>query len=66
MDKEIIVQRLRDIGNLKAGDSHPEWLPMVNWAPVMSTLCRDAAELIEELDSRLYDIESAAEDRKFE
>ena len=44
-----ILRKLREVGALKFGDPIPAWLDKPNgWGGLLSALCRDAADLIEE------------------
>jgi hypothetical protein len=49
-----LVERLREVANLKVGDRMPPWMwSGNNWGPGMSELCEAAAKEIEELRARL-------------
>lgn len=47
LDPQEILRRLRDVAALKLTDEPPAWMGNNNWAPRLSALCKDAADLIE-------------------
>lgn len=47
MTRTEIVQRLRQIGALRAGDSPPDWLGPNHWGVALSELANAAAKIVE-------------------
>lgn len=66
LTRDQIMQRLRQLQNMKAGEPMPDWMqqePYDNWGEALSELMRDAANLIERLEGAVDVAYYAADDR---
>lgn len=60
MDQATMMARLRELQNLKPGDSFPVWMHGHNsWGPPVSALCGWAADEIERLISAAPPVSAA-------
>jgi hypothetical protein len=67
MDQATMMARLRELQNLKPGDSFPVWMHGHNsWGPPVSALCGAAADEIERLRALSSDPDVAAEEARYE
>lgn len=46
-----LLPHLRQVGNLKPGDQQPDWMKTGDASALISQLCRQAVEVIEQLQA---------------